>query len=84
LTSGCEQGTLKGTATSKDLIWEAATPQERKEIYQLVFKVVYVDVMEKKLVKVVSKGAFAPLFGGSCITASQRGANPTSWGNSAA
>jgi len=44
-------------------VWEAATPQERKEIYQLVLEVVYVDVLEKKLVEVVPKGAFAPLFG---------------------
>jgi len=44
-------------------IWEAATPQERKEIYQLVLEVVYVDVLEKKLVQVRPKGAFAPLFG---------------------
>ena len=42
--------------------WEAATPRERKEIYQLVLEVVCVDVLEKKLVEVVPKGAFAPLF----------------------
>jgi len=46
-------------------VWEAATPQERKEIYQLVLEVVYVDVLEKRLVEVVPKGAFAPLFGES-------------------
>jgi len=45
-------------------VWEAATPQGRKEIHQLVLEAVYVDVLEKKLVKVVPKGAFAPLFGG--------------------
>jgi len=44
-------------------VWEAATPQERKEIYRLVFEVVYVDVLEKKLVQVMPKGAFVPLFG---------------------
>ena len=47
---------------SLDAIWEAATPQERKEIYQLVLEVVYVDVLGKRLVEVVPKGAFAPLF----------------------
>jgi hypothetical protein len=41
---------------------EAATPQERREIYRLVLEVVYVDVLEKRLVEVVPKGAFAPLF----------------------
>jgi len=45
--------------------WEAATPQERKEIYQLVLEVVYVDILEKRLVEVVPKGVFAPLFGGN-------------------
>ena len=44
-------------------VWEAAMPQERKEIYQLVLEVVYVDVLEKRLVEVVPKGTFAPLFG---------------------
>ncbi len=44
-------------------IWEAATPQERKEIYGLVLQVVCVDVLEKRLVEVVPKAAFAPLFG---------------------
>ena len=43
--------------------WEAATPQERKEIHQLVLEAVYVDVVGKRLVEVVPKGAFAPLFG---------------------
>lgn len=37
-------------------------PEERKEIHQLVLEVVYVDVLEKRLVKVVPRGAFAPLF----------------------
>jgi hypothetical protein len=44
-------------------VWEAATPQERKEIYRLVLEVAYVDVLEKRLVEVMPKGAFAPLFG---------------------
>ena len=44
-------------------IFEAATPREEKEIYQLVLEVVYVDVLGKRLVEVVPKGAFAPLFG---------------------
>lgn len=44
-------------------VWEAATPEERREIYQLVLEVVYVDVLEKRLVEVLLKGAFAPLFG---------------------
>lgn len=43
-------------------VWEAATPQERKEIYRLVLGVVYVDVLQKTLVEVVRKGAFASLF----------------------
>lgn len=46
-------------------VWEAATPQERTEIYQLMLEVVCVDVLKKKLVEVVPKGAFAPLLGDS-------------------
>lgn len=37
-------------------------PQESKEIYQLVLEIVYANVLEKRLVEVVPKGAFAPLF----------------------
>lgn len=50
-------------------VWEAATPQERKEIYQLVFEVIHVDVLEKRLVEVRPRRAFAPLFAESQIRA---------------
>ncbi len=43
--------------------WAAAMPEERKQIYRLILEVVYVDVLEKRLMEVVPKGAFVPLFG---------------------
>lgn len=43
-------------------VWEEATPQERREIYQLVLERVDVNVLEKRLVEVVPKPAFGPLF----------------------
>lgn len=54
-------------------VWDAATPQERKEIYQLVVEVIYVDVLEKRLVEVVPNGAFAPLFGGGYAASRGKG-----------
>jgi len=42
-------------------LWEAATPQHRRETYQFVLEVVYLDVPENRLVKVLPKAAFLPL-----------------------
>ncbi len=37
-------------------------PQQRNEIYQLVLEALYVDVVQKRLVDVVRKGAFPSFF----------------------